>query len=208
MAGRGHKRLESSRWRYQRRRPSSTSQVFDAQQLRLNLWMRLTMNSLPLGIIRVGLCVLIVSCSTPQTKPDKHLAALHSDGPDLQTLQFKSGLPGIGDHLHQSLLLPDIADEQLRENLQLIERIGSESFKVIGSTDDVECVESECPALAKRRAIAVIDWLVRRGIPRSRLIPVARGPYMGLTDTPYTEAERRISRRVEIEIELTDADKR
>jgi outer membrane protein OmpA-like peptidoglycan-associated protein len=93
----------------------------------------------------------------------------------------------------------------MRENLELLRRLPSKKFKVIGSTDDTECAGSECIELSRRRALAVTDWLVRQGLPASMLIPESRGPYMSL-EGPHTEADRRISRRADIQMVVTDSD--
>ncbi|MGO1070782.1 OmpA family protein [Lysobacter sp. CA199] len=155
---------------------------------------------------RVGLCLIAVSCANSQTSQWKGSQILHMESPELQTVQFKSGRPGIGDDLFQSLLEPNIALQQMRENAKLIKRISNKQFNVIGSTDDVECAAVECDRLSQRRATAVVDWLIKHGVPKSSLIPKSQGPYMG-PGAAYTEGERRISRRVEIRIFISDAER-
>ncbi|MFD1297879.1 OmpA family protein [Lysobacter gummosus] len=124
----------------------------------------------------------------------------------MKAAQFESGRPRIGDGLAQSLQQPEITLQLMQDNLRVLKLLPLEKFKIVGATDDVECAGDECTQLSQRRAKAMIDWLIRQGIPASMLIPEVRGPYLGY-GRPYTEGERGISRRVDIEIVVTDADK-
>lgn len=155
---------------------------------------------------RAAMCLAISSCANPQKKESQNSQILHLEGPELQTLQFKSGLPGIGDDLIHSSVDPGVTLKQLRMNAELLKRVNWEKFNVIGATDDVECTAMECNQLSQRRATAVTEWLIDHGVPKSNLIPKGQGPYIGLGGA-YTDGERRISRRVGIRILVTDADK-
>ncbi|MGO1070783.1 OmpA family protein [Lysobacter sp. CA199] len=158
-----------------------------------------------LAFFLIGLSLVTTSCVNTAVERTPRSDILHLEGPELKAAQFESGRPRIGEDLDQSVQHPEITLQLMRDNLGLLKRLPSEKFKIIGSTDDRECAGDECIQLSQRRASALIDWLIRQGLPASMLIPEARGPYMGLAG-PHTERNRRISRRADIQIVVTEGD--
>ncbi|MFK3648510.1 OmpA family protein [Lysobacter enzymogenes] len=152
-----------------------------------------------------GLTLLITACTAITAATVDQPDVLHMEGPEMKSIQFNSGLPREGDKLSDSIQHPRISRRLLRENLELIERLPKEKFKVVGFTDNIECLAAGCLELSLRRTDAVLQWLVRHGVPSSQLMHDARGPYLGF-NYPYTEGDRRISRRVDIQIVVADAD--
>ncbi|QWP77773.1 OmpA family protein [Lysobacter sp. K5869] len=142
------------------------------------------------------LLAFLTSCAASHVR---YADVLYPEGPEFFSPQFRSGHPVAGERLYQSMMGPGLMRAHMRDNLRLIERLGSMPVKVVGSTDDIECAGAECIALSQRRAQVLIDWLVANGISRSRLRAVGNGPYMG--SVIYAEGDRNISRRVEVWID-------
>ncbi|RMG31516.1 MAG: OmpA family protein [Gammaproteobacteria bacterium] len=67
---------------------------------------------------------------------------------------------------------------------------------VIGHTDSIGS-EAYNQRLSERRAQSVVDYLVARGVPRERLIPIGKGEREPIASNA-TEAGRQLNRRVEI----------
>lgn len=152
-----------------------------------------------------SLLLAIVACSNIPSPASDGPDALHSGGPEMKAIQFEIGRPLEGGTLSESIQHPEVTARLLRDDLALIKLLPREKFRVVGATDDRECVQDACKELSRRRADAVIEWLVTQGIPASQLTSDVRGPYMGV-EHRYTEGDRRVSRRVDIEIVVTDAD--
>lgn len=152
-----------------------------------------------------SLLLTIVACSNIPSPTSYGPDALHSRGPEMKAIQFETGRPLEGGTLSESMLHPEVTIQLLRDDLALIKLLPKEKFRVVGATDDMECAQDACKKLSRRRADAVIEWLVTQGIPASQLTSDVRGPYMGV-EHRYTEGDRRVSRRVDIEIVVTDAD--
>lgn len=155
--------------------------------------------------LTVGLSVAMCACASIRPQASDGSDSLYPEGPEMKAIQFETGRPLKGDTLSRSMQHPEITIQLLRDDFKLIKLLPNEKFRVVGATDDMECVQNECVELSRRRAEAVIEWLVGQGIPASQLAPDVRGPYMGV-DHRYTEGDRRVSRRVDIEIVATDAD--
>jgi len=67
---------------------------------------------------------------------------------------------------------PELFSSIMDENLRLIKAQPKRRVRVIGSTDDSECVARECIYLSARRALVIEEWLIVRGVARSRFDPI------------------------------------
>lgn len=88
------------------------------------------------------------------------------------------------------------ADQVLAEVKSAITSQPRVSFEVRGNTDPKE--KGDLQALAKARAAAVIDWLVRNGVPSSQLKALSLGAALPVA-TSVTPDGRARNRRVELE---------
>lgn len=147
--------------------------------------------------------VLIVysSCATLDRKGFQQGIGLpHHEGGGLRSLLFLSGRPSKGESLFSAFAEPEEARKILLEDLDTISQSGTLKFRAVGWTDDLECSAKYCAELSMRRASLVTDWLIKNGAPRERISsPVAGGKYLGEVYRP-SEAERTVSRRVDVEL--------
>lgn len=107
-------------------------------------------------------------------------------------------IEGVLFETNKSNLLP--ASYAALDNLfGLIYRLKNYKIKIVGHTDNVGN-KTENLALSKSRADAVINYLVKKGIPKTKLSSSGQGDNKPIADNS-TEQGRAKNRRVEIEIE-------
>jgi len=120
---------------------------------------------------------------------------------------FKPGFPAKDDVLDSSASIkPELFSKIMNENLSLITALPNERVRVIGSTDDTECIGRECIYLSARRALLIEEWLIAHGVSRSRMDPIM---VLG-KDYPASENNsmdgRELNRRAEIAFSSEDRD--
>ena len=128
----------------------------------------------------------------------------HVDFDQSSSVLFKPGRPRDDDTLEASIIVP--ADHFDRLNGLLAMVIHNQLFviKVTGFADTGECVEPDCTALSKRRALMIQRLLLEKHVsPQILLAPTWLGTTAPL-DVSGDEDGRRRNRRVEIGEVLLD----
>jgi hypothetical protein len=94
-----------------------------------------------------------------------------ADPVDFYGVNFKVGRPSSYSSLSAALSGPR-DQEALENDLSVLQKMPSNTpLRVVGFTDSKECSGTLCVELSQRRAQAVHDWLLRRGVSKSRLSP-------------------------------------
>ena len=86
----------------------------------------------------------------------------------------------------------------LNEVAEIMQANPSHNVRVSGHTDSVGNAESN-QSLSERRAAAVVDFLVNKGVSRSRLSSIGFGETSPISDNNTAEG-RRLNRRVELRV--------
>ncbi|KAB8164379.1 OmpA family protein [Lysobacter maris] len=121
----------------------------------------------------VFLAMAVISAcaiSSPlQSVPASSRQGYFSDPGDFWGVNFKPGQPVSGGALLESVAGP--CDQDALENdLELLKRMPPDiPLRVLGFTDSEECSALQCYELSLRRAQVLNDWLLSRGVPKSRL---------------------------------------
>lgn len=93
-----------------------------------------------------------------------------SDPADFVGVSFKTGKPIQSHDTLRDTLTSSLDEEALEKDLELLKRTPPDiPLRIVGFTDSKECLNQACLELSLRRAQYVNDWLVNRGIPKSRL---------------------------------------
>jgi hypothetical protein len=102
---------------------------------------------------------------------------LGASGPELFGISFKPGHPFVDDDLVSSVEDPELLKRALDQDSQILLHVTQIRYQIIGRADPSECAESQCSALALKRAQLFQDALVRAGVPHSQFCPaLALGP--------------------------------
>lgn len=127
---------------------------------------------------------------------------LHS-GLEMTTVEIKSGHPKGRESLESILGDPkEYFLNALRRDAKIVKNHSHVRFEVLGFTDDMECIDSQCRDLSVRRARLVYDWLISNGVaPASLKPPVGHGSEMPIADNG-TDEGREKNRRVEINVSV------
>lgn len=119
-------------------------------------------------------------------------------------VEFKSGRPLSGDSIESSVVDFKLTEKNLSIIVDSLKKIDKVEAEVIGFTDTKECSSLECKYLSLRRAKMVYSWLIRHGVPMSRL----RGPTGGGNEWPIgdnkTKVGREANRRVQFDLFLVN----
>ncbi|MDR6672034.1 OmpA family protein [Xanthomonas sp. 1678] len=92
-----------------------------------------------------------------------------ADPADFRGVNFKPGQPAVGVPLADALATSDDQDS-LKSDFFILEKMPPDiALEVVGFTDSIECSGMSCLDLSLRRAQSVHDWLISRGVPKSRL---------------------------------------
>jgi outer membrane protein OmpA-like peptidoglycan-associated protein len=120
---------------------------------------------------------------------------------ELVGVEFKAGHPAIGESLHDSLKCPSTyGEDSLEDDAQVLKEMPEAVVEITGFTDNQECRDRECHELSLRRARAIYDWFVARGVPPQTLRdPTGRGSDLAI-DSNETELGRQRNRRVEVHL--------
>lgn len=124
-----------------------------------------------------------------------------SDPDDFQGVHFNPGQPSAGKSLLDALSSAH-DQEALLSDLLILKRMPPDvNLRVLGFTDSVECRENSCVELSLRRAQALHEWLLSRGVSKSRLsAPYGFGSARPVGDN-QTEEGRARNRRAYISYE-------
>lgn len=93
------------------------------------------------------------------------------------------------------------AEARLHMLVDLLRRHPGANAEVAGHTDSVGSADYN-HTLSQRRAAAVVDWLVRHGVPRALLRPVGYGATRPMAGNA-TDEDRQRNRRVELTVRDT-----
>lgn len=118
-----------------------------------------------------------------------------------EQVHFKSGQPFVSSSINGSVTFGAPRFDFL--NGFLVVAVHTKAFKirVTGFTDATECQGQECESLSQRRADLVYTLLLKKGVPRERILkPISYGSTKPLTLNESDE-DRARERRVEISLE-------
>lgn len=113
-------------------------------------------------------------------------------------------------HVNEVFVYPDIkfdhdkatlrpeAEDKLDEILSILEKYPNWIVEISGHTDNVGGQDYNAD-LSQRRAETVVEWLIDKGIDKSRLVPKGYGAAFPI-DTNETEEGRLNNRRVEMKV--------
>ena len=116
------------------------------------------------------------------------------DGTGCHPLSHAVNLEGVRFETNSDHLLPE-SEEALREGLALLRRYPHARFEIAGHTDDHGNPQRN-EDLSRRRAAAVLRWLIERGLDRARFTIRGYGSTNPIT-TNETEEGRARNRRIE-----------
>lgn len=124
-----------------------------------------------------------------------------SDPDDFQGVRFNPGQPNVDESLLDALSSVR-NQEALLSDLSILKRMPPDiNLRVLGFTDSTECRENSCVELSLRRAQALHQWLLSRGVSKSRLsAPYGFGSARPVGDN-QTEEGRARNRRAYISYE-------
>lgn len=128
-------------------------------------------------------------------------AGYFAEPADFIGVNFKPGRPAEGEDFIESLA-SDASREALKHDLAVLASFPPKiPLRVVGHTDNKECVGAECIDLSRRRANVLHAWFVTHGAPASRFdLPSGFGAARPIRDNT-TEAGRAMNRRAYISYE-------
>jgi hypothetical protein len=121
---------------------------------------------------------------------------------DFKNVYFQESLPRPGDDLGgSSVMFNDYVVPVLNANSSTFLSLKSNAkVKIVGFTDNKECVGDACKVLSLHRAQLVNAWLLAHGFPQDRLlVPEGHGSAEPI-DTNITADGRQRNRRAEFQI--------
>lgn len=150
--------------------------------------------------LALALSFFVTACaSSGHSSEPASRAALHSEGLEFRSIQFKPGRPKEGDDLWSSVLDQSEARLLMDENMNVLRSAKGLRFRAIGWADGQECSGKECLDLAFDRAQLIVNWFQGRGISAIEAAqPDSDGLYFGKNYRP-SESELAVARRVDIE---------
>lgn len=85
---------------------------------------------------------------------------------------FNEKKPSLKDDIGMSLAERGDSLTVLKNDVAAINSLkNGYSIKIVGSTDNKECSNSECEKLSLRRAQMIYRWMLANGVPQDRLLP-------------------------------------
>jgi OOP family OmpA-OmpF porin len=121
---------------------------------------------------------------------------------DFKGVFFKEGLPsGGGDLAGSTVMFDDYVVPVLKGDTATFLSLKSDAkVKIVGFTDDHECVDEACKTLSLRRAQLVNAWLLAHGFPADKLLAPEGHGSSEPVDTNATADGRQRNRRAEFQV--------
>lgn len=158
-----------------------------------------------LAAMTIAICASCVSGpSNPHTKNEDKFdrGGQYAEPADIWGVNFLPGKPSSTDHDLIAALASPRDKKALENDLAVIVEMPDEvPLRVVGHTDTSECTDDTCVELSTRRANLLNEWLVQRGVPRSRLsAPHGFGSTRSIGDN-QTDEGRAANRRAYVSYE-------